>query len=99
VRPCLRPGCAELVDSGYCQTHRPGEQRGSSTQRGYDSVWERFRAWFVRRHPICADCGIKPAKEVHHVRKLRDHPELRLAENNCMGLCKACHAIRTARGE
>jgi 5-methylcytosine-specific restriction enzyme A len=99
VRPCLRPGCPQLVDAGYCKEHRSAEHRGSSAARGYDSVWERFRAWFVRRHPICADCSIKPTKEVHHVRKLRDYPELRLVESNCMGLCKACHAIRTARGE
>lgn len=99
-RPCSFPGCPELVDAGRCQQHRrEQDRRGSSAERGYDGAWRRFREWFIRRHPICSDCQIKATSDVHHIRKLRDYPELRRVESNCMGLCGSCHAVRTARGE
>lgn len=58
---------------------------------------------FLAEHPLCVDCLVsprmEPATEVHHIRKLRDHPTLRLDPANCMALCRSCHSIRTARGE
>ncbi|WP_373322022.1 HNH endonuclease [Acetobacter oeni] len=36
---------------------------------------------------------------MHHIQKLRDAPERRLDEGNCMPLCQACHSARTGRGE
>jgi len=100
-RPCAQPGCPELVEAGRCQAHQRTKEarRGNSAERGYDSDWKRFREWFVRRHPLCADCCIKKTTDVHHVKKLAEFPELRLAESNCMGLCHECHAVRTQRGE
>jgi 5-methylcytosine-specific restriction endonuclease McrA len=44
------------------------------------------------------DCG-RLATEVHHIAKVKVHPELKLVEANCMALCKADHTARTARGE
>jgi 5-methylcytosine-specific restriction enzyme A len=71
----------------------------NASERGYDYIWQKFREWFIARHPICADCVIVPTTDVHHVKKLKDFPALRLVETNCMGLCGTCHKIRTARGE
>jgi 5-methylcytosine-specific restriction protein A len=99
-RPCPIPGCPELVDAGRCPTHAAHRRTlKTTTERGYDAAWKRFRLWFINHHPICADCGIKATDEVHHVKKLVDFPELRLVESNCMGLCTRCHRIRTQRGE
>ena len=39
------------------------------------------------------------AVEVHHLRKLKDAPHLRLVEDACLPLCKRCHSLRTRRGE
>jgi 5-methylcytosine-specific restriction protein A len=107
-RPCARPGCAELVSRGYCEPHKReaaearwqalDRWRGSSRARGYDANWERFRKWFLARHPFCADCE-RLATEVHHVQKVKDRRDLKLVEANCMALCKADHTKRTARGE
>lgn len=76
--------------------------RGSTTQRGYDVAWERFRKFFLMNNPLCRDCldadRLTPANEVHHVHKLADGGP-RLDPDNCMALCKPCHARRTARGE
>src|ERR1022692_4714026 len=99
-RPCAFPGCGELVTHGRCTAHtQKQERRGGSTERGYDYVWQQFRDWFIRRHPLCADCGIVATSDVHHVKKVRDYPELKRVEGNCLGLCHQCHAVRTARGE
>jgi len=45
------------------------EQRGTAAQRGYDARWRRFRAWFLAdaAHCACADCGVAPSVDVHHV--------------------------------
>lgn len=109
-RPCLQPGCgAYAVQRGRCEEHAQARvrqldaHRGSSTQRGYDARWQSFRAWFIRRHPLCEDCReegrLTATKEVHHLRKVKDHPELRLVESNCRALCTPHHSARTARGE
>ncbi len=78
-------------------------ERGSPSVRGYDAAWRRFREAYLNEHPLCADCigdGVyKPAREVHHIAKLRDAPELKLDATNVLGLCKSCHSSRTARGE
>lgn len=105
MRECAHPVCHELVERGRCPKHNTAidEARGTSTERGYDAVWQRFRGWFMARHPLCADCEeaglIVAMEEVHHIRKVKDFPELRLVESNCRGLCKTCHSIRTRRGE
>ena len=35
---------------------RPPEDRQNARQRGYDTRWDRFRAWYRRRHPFCELC-------------------------------------------
>lgn len=89
-RLCER--CGERVAKGH-------SCKGSAHSRGYDRPWRRFREWFLSKHSwICQDCGGE-ASEVHHIEKLRDYPELRLHESNCMALCHSCHLERTVRGE
>lgn len=101
ARPCLYPSCGEYaVRNGFCEEHasQPANRRGKTAERGYDAAWKRFRAWFLRRHPACVDCD-HAATDVHHIKKVAEHPELRLVESNCMALCHVCHALRTQRGE
>ena len=100
------PDEVRLTDVPYARpTHKPHkgtklkqhQTRPSAHQRGYDHHWARFRLWYLRRHPICADCQRAPAWEVHHVKPLADFPELKFDEDNLRGLCKPCHNRRTAR--
>lgn len=87
--------------------YRPAKQRaptrGTRTERGYDNAWGRWRLAYLREHPLCVDCKaqgfIEPAREVHHIRKVSEAPELKMEETNVMALCKPCHSRRTARGE
>jgi len=109
-RPCARPSCPALVDSGYCADHRQktaaferrhDRERGSSAARGYGWAWRKFRAEFLAlpQHQFCADGCDRRATEVHHQKKVRDFPELSRVAGNLRALCYACHAARTKRGE
>lgn len=91
----------------------PRDTRRSASARGYDRRWREFRAYFLRQHPLCAGSeagwtGQEPrpgsthivaAVDVHHMKKVRDFPELKFNESNCMPQCAPCHRIRTSRGE
>ena len=104
LKACSFPYCDQLVSGGSyrCVEHqviKSDMYRGNAGDRGYDSDWQTYRKWFIARHPVCNDCQIVPTKEVHHIKKLRDYPELRLVEENCMGLCRACHQARTNKGQ
>lgn len=64
------------------------------------SVWQRVRADYRRRHPLCEDpLGVHaaagrpvPAEEVHHIVPLRERPELAYSQSNLMAVCRDCHA-------
>jgi 5-methylcytosine-specific restriction endonuclease McrA len=61
--------------------------------------WQNFQAWFMRKHPLCADPFNNhkrdnkpvPAESVHHVIQLAEDLSLGLVEENCRGLCNKCH--------
>jgi 5-methylcytosine-specific restriction endonuclease McrA len=67
-KPCSAPGgCAALVPAGvrYCRAHSQSTEaadrarRGSSTGRGYGSRWQKYRADFLLRFPLC---GMGPSR-------------------------------------
>jgi 5-methylcytosine-specific restriction protein A len=104
----LCPRCRKAVDGRCVGCGKRSQQeadgrRGTARERGYDATWERFRVGFLSEHPLCEDCleagKYEPATEVHHIRKVRDFPELRLDPTNCRALSHACHSVRTRRGE
>lgn len=43
------------------------------------------------------DRQIRPAKEVHHIKELKDYPWLALEDSNLISLCTQCHNIRHGR--
>ncbi len=77
--------------------------RGSARQRGYDATWDAFSVQVREEFPLCLWCldrGIvTPSKEVHHLQKLADHPELKYEPSNVVAICSDCHRSATARGE
>ncbi len=106
-RPCRHPGCAGLSDDGWCVAHREERVevdqrrelwRGSAASRGYDSEWRAVRLQVLKdAHWLCthclACCRISPATDVHHLRKIVSHPELRLDADNLIAVCRSCHEI------
>jgi len=66
--------------------------------------WRRYREWFLARHPLCCDpysrhAGLyEAATDVDHIIPRRERPDLAFMEENCQGLCHACHSVKTRRG-
>jgi 5-methylcytosine-specific restriction protein A len=83
--------------------HRPPslsvpEARPNSAARGYDHSWRRYRVWFLRRNPLCVQCG-QPAAHVDHIVPVvngQAHP-LFWEYTNHQALCPSCHNQKTAR--
>lgn len=97
--------CGGKRINGVCDRCGPRKRQAhtkTTTERGYDWAWQKFRARYLAEHPLCQDClpeRVTAAEEVHHRQKIRDRPDLRLDEANVVGLCGNCHDRRTARGE
>jgi len=102
VSPCRYPGCPEFAtNDGYCRIHRIkidrlyNQQRGTPSERGYDTTWNKVRKAYLSKHPLCESCNkehrITPAAHVHHVQDISKRPDLRLDYDNLMSLCKPCH--------
>jgi 5-methylcytosine-specific restriction protein A len=53
----------------------------------------------IRDHGLCQEClkheRIEQAKVVDHIKRVDQHPELRLDLNNLQCLCQACHNKKT----
>ena len=101
--------CPNLVDANkrYCSSCQPGEvkkekartrqydkQRGTTAQRGYDSRWNRVRALYIKRNPICENCinegRTNKAEEVHHIIPIKQGGA-KYSFDNLMSLCRTCH--------
>lgn len=103
-RPCL--DCGTLTrNASRCDEHqaawqrRHEQQRGSATQRGYDSAWRRTASAAVDSHrqqygDWCPGWGVQP----HHATDLTaDHitPKVRGGSNeagNAQVLCRSCNS-------
>lgn len=69
--------------------------------RGYDSRWRKYRAWYLKRHPLCRHCEEKgrltPATVVDHIEPHKGDQQKFWDFKNHQGLCKPCHDSKTAR--
>lgn len=91
-RPCLYPGCGELVPSGYCDTHRTtGRPRTDATTRGYGHRWSDVSRAYRRAHPTCERCHRRPATLVHHVDGLGPGGPRGYDPANLEAVCRTCH--------
>ncbi|SKA99822.1 HNH endonuclease [Caloramator quimbayensis] len=60
------------------------------------ALWEHTRQEVLSEQhyecQICKDKGVyTPAVTVHHIKFLRQHPELALTKSNLMAVCEECH--------
>ncbi len=55
--------------------------------------WSRFRAQWLRQHPLCEDCD-RLAQCVHHVEPRHAAPHRMYDPTNLASLCHECHAAR-----
>lgn len=104
-RPCSYPGCPNLTDDRYCESHKSlvdrnynKYQRDPNSNKRYGRSWKRIRDRYIKAHPLCEECEkygrLTTAEEVHHILPLSkgggNEPE------NLMSLCKSCHSRITA---
>lgn len=102
-RECKKSGCHNLTASasGYCSLHERESYlcydrcRPTSTERGYDEKWRKYRKWFLSLHPLCVRCG-RAATVVDHIRPHKGDARLFWDGGNHQALCKRCHDTKTA---
>lgn len=106
--PCRFPLCPEVVDprEGWCPVHKREESRridqnrGNSTERGYNARWRRARLTWLKRHPLCRICEeagrITPATVVDHIVPHKGDPALFWDRANWQSLCETHHNRKTA---
>ena len=114
LRKCIEPGCRKLIrGSARCAEHeviakrdawrRADASRLSSSKRGYNARWRRFRQYWLARHPLCEECMRRgrttAASVVDHIVPHRGDCELFWQDGNVQSLCVSCHARKTRRGE
>lgn len=109
--PCNRAGCPELTADRYCPQHTQAAKqewrasleakRGTARERGYTTRWDKARATFLRRNPLCTVCKvaglIKGSELVDHIIPHRGDKRLFWDHNNWQPLCEPCHRRKTAR--
>src|SRR5690348_5478472 len=99
LRPCANQPCPALVEKGRCPScqRKLEAARGSSTQRGYGSDWERVRRAYLAEHPFCQIrllCNGVMAIEVDHIIPIEQRPDLRLEWSNLQSACKPCNVAK-----
>lgn len=99
-KPCLHPGCGELVKIGkYCDKHKPpprvyDDKRQSAARRGYGSKWRKYAHFFLAKHPYCNICG-GLAQCVDHITPHKGDKQLFWDTENHQALCFSCHSRKT----
>jgi 5-methylcytosine-specific restriction enzyme A len=101
---CRYPGCANLVQSGYCDDHKgetaSGWVRDEVVQRLYNSVkWKRIRRLQLSREPWCAAClaqgNYTEATDVDHIEPHGGDLD-KFFTGKLQSLCHSCHSTKTA---
>ena len=61
--------------------------------------WKALRDYKLSQNPFCERCSkrgdIVSATQVHHLKDIREAPELSLSYNNLESLCSHCHSSHT----
>lgn len=78
----------------------PAAVRQTTAERGYGGRWQRARATFLLRHPLCAECQraghVTVATVVDHITPHKGSQALFWETDNWQPLCKPCHDRKTA---
>lgn len=73
---------------------RQPDTRPSSSARGYDATWRRFRRQYLRAHPLCVVCGAA-ATHVDHIDGTGPFGPRGYDPSNLQPLCHADHNRKT----
>ena len=104
LKCCLKQGCPELVEKGYCEQHTKEAYsydlyRGTPTERGYGVRWRKARLVYLRHHVLCVHCEkegrVVGATVVDHIQPHKGDKELMWNQDNWQSLCKSHHDSKT----
>jgi 5-methylcytosine-specific restriction protein A len=97
-RPCLSPGCSQLVrGASRCPKHQAKVDDARRTRIGYSSPrWRRERAAFLGVNPLCCICGTAKADTVDHRPPHREDPVKFWDQSTWRPCCASCHSRTTA---
>lgn len=87
---------------GKASTNPDSWRAGKTTaQRGYGGKWQKARAAYLEKHPLCVECEKEGryvvATDLDHIIPHRGDMEKFWQRSNWQGLCGACHRAKTAR--
>lgn len=92
--------CADCERSNKKRKQAYEKQRGSSTERGYDAPWRRYRTAFLREHPLCEIClkedRVTASTVVDHIIPHKGDKKLFWNPKNHQAVCIPCHNRKTA---
>ena len=76
--------------------HKSYNKRRDESDSFYSTErWRKFRAYYLRLHPLCVECEqagrTTPALILDHIKALKDRPDLALDWHNVRPLCRPCH--------
>lgn len=78
-------------------------RRESAAKRGYGRRWQKARAIYLGKNPLCVMCEqlglVTPATVVDHVDPHRGRAEKFWDEGNWQSLCAPCHNQHKQRQE
>ena len=81
------------------QTPNPAAKKGArdtaQDRRYWSGAWRKARLAYLKRHPVCNDCG-NFANVVDHVTPVRQGGEF-WSSDNWQPLCTHCHAVKSGK--
>ena len=97
--PRVCPKCKNIIRGGICKACKKQDDlkynsnmRDNKSQSFYNSrSWKRIKDYRMSLDGgICTRCGYK-ADLVHHIKEIKEAPELALDIDNLESLCHKCH--------
>lgn len=94
--------CGGRITNGKCDRCKPRrEARPNFRQRGYTTEWSKYSENYRILNPLCAECDrnglVVAAYCVDHIIPHKGNEQLFWDENNHQSLCRACHAVKSAK--
>ena len=107
ARSCAVCGALTTNKERFCDYHLKQRNqiidanRGTPSERGYDSRWTKARTMYLREHPLCVMCErenmVVAAEVVDHIHPHHGDHLLMWDPDNWQSLCKRDHDIKTAK--